>query len=204
MYIDEDDSETQEAIDGLRKDFPDLRILCCCGTKVLLAQTYNILYMHSGASIMFSGADDIVFRTQGWDDEIRREFASVPDQILLVYGDDCLQREKLCTHPFISRRAAEVCGYFYPNIEGVSLTDIWLFLMYKNIDRLKYRADMVIEHMHWTRNLASYDETYAQQHEGNLPYVMAATQQYVDVLTRDTRRLGRQLGDSDGRCTTDD
>lgn len=193
LYIDDDDTETQEAVPSFRVECPTIRLQCCCGPRLTLANTYNVLYTHSGASLMFSGADDIVFKTPGWDEMVEAEYDATPDDILLVYGDDCLQREKLCTHPFISRRGAEVAGYFYPVTDGVSLTDIWVYYLYRNIGRLKYCPDIVIEHLHWLRQKAPYDETYASQYEHNLPIVMSSLQQYADTLIRDSMRLRSQL-----------
>lgn len=198
--VDSDDTATQEASESLRARHPKVRVQFIVGERVPLAWMYTQMAKMTDGDILWSGGDDIVFRTPGWDDEIVSEFNQVPDRILLVYGNDCLQEHRLATHPFISRKSFDVLGYFFPNTGQISVTDLWLHEAYRAIGRLKYRPDIVTEHMHWLRrdkegnHLAEYDLTYAGQYEKNMPEVMATLQSHQDYLFQGMNALARAIG----------
>lgn len=190
LWIDDDDEATLSIEPELSKAGVHVHV----GPRGTLTDAYNKLAEKSSGSILFSGADDIVFRTPGWDEQVRAQFAE--DPFCLVYGDDCLQHEKLCTHPFVSRRAVEALGYFYPDTGGVNVTDVWLFLIYRELRRLRYLPNVVIEHLHFLRGLAEYDETYKQQYEGNFPKVMATLARFRPKLVADIQKLRQAIGRS--------
>lgn len=194
FYVDNDDPATILAARELKSE--SVRFLCA--PQKPLVGMYNTLRECSSSDILWSGGDDIVFRTPGWDVIIDEEFAAVPDGILLVYGDDCLGHEKLATHPFVSRRATDILGYFYPECDGISLTDIWLHPVYMLLGRLHYRPDLVTDHLHWLRHLAEYDDTYAAQHEQNFPQVRAAMLRHSAKLYEDIRKLADAMEPVDG------
>ncbi len=183
LWIDDDDSSA----DGHMAYFAAQGAKIHRGPRMQLSHVYNRLTELSDDPILFSGADDIVFRTQAWDDRIRAQFAEDPH--CLVYGDDGLQHENLCTHPFVSRDSVTMLGYFYPDTGDVSLTDVWLMLMYQHLGRLRYLPDVFIEHMHFLNGKAQYDETYASQYETNFPKVQQALLAHMDRLKSDTQGL---------------
>lgn len=189
LYVDEDDLATQEAIPGLRRSHQGLFLRAVCAARIPLAQTYNVLWQLTTGEIIWSGADDIVFESAGWDDVVRGEFAIVPDRAVLVYGDDGLQHENLCTHPFFSRVAVNAIGHVYPNTGDVSLTDIWVHFIYRYVNRLRYREDVKTDHWHFLRGKAQYDATYAMQFERNFPRVEAALRIHERQLQRDVLAL---------------
>jgi len=193
--VDTDDAQTQGAIASLRSRHPSLTVKFIVGERLPLAWYYTGMANMTDGDILWSGGDDIVFRTPNWDTMIEEEFAKVPDRILLVYGNDCLQQHRLATHPFISRESFKALGYFFPNTGQISVTDLWLHHAYQVIGRLKYRPDIVTEHVHWLRmdgegkRLADYDMTYAGQYEKNLPEVLATLQAHQDLLVRGINTL---------------
>ncbi len=190
FYIDTDDAPSAESIPALRAEFGQVRIEGIRSPRVPLTTCYNILQEYAGDGILWSGGDDIVFRTPGWDELVEAEFLTRPDHLLLVYGDDCLQHENLATHPFISRAGVNLLGYFCPETpEGVNLTDIWLHRLYGTVGRLVYRPDVITEHMHWLRKLADYDDTYKREYETNFPHVLATLEKHTPRLVRDAHRL---------------
>lgn len=199
FYVDDDDDVMLRHIDGIREAH-GIKMHFAIGPQIVLSQTYTGMAAASTGDILWSGGDDIVFRTPGWDDMIAEEFEKVPDRILLVYGNDCLQEHRLATHPFISRKGMDVLGYFYPATGEIAVTDLWLHHAYETIGRLCYRPDIITEHMHWLRmdaegnRLAAYDAVYANQYEKNLPEVMATLQTYQDLLVRGIRDLARAIG----------
>lgn len=180
LYVDDDDPV-------LSKYGLGVSCTMTTGPRRVLADTYNRLATMTDAPILFSGADDLIFRTPYWDEQVRARFAA--DPFCLVYGDDLFQGAQLCTHPFISHAAVDALGYFYPATGDVSLTDVWLMLMYRALGRLRYVPDVVIEHMHFLNGKAEYDETYAGQYEGNFPRVKEALTLRLPQLEADTRRL---------------
>ena len=190
LWVDDDDKATL----AIEPELTRAGVHVHSGARATLSDAYNALAEKSSGEILFSGADDIVFRTPGWDEQVREQFAA--DSFCLVYGDDCLQHENLCTHPFVSRKAVDALGYFYPETDGVNVTDVWLLFMYRELRRLRYLPDVVIEHMHFLRGLAEYDETYKAQYEGNFPKVMEALARFKPKLRADTQKLRQAIGRS--------
>ncbi len=200
FYVDDDDDVMPSYMDGIREAHPAIKMRFAVGPRIVLSQMYTGMAAASTGDILWSGGDDIVFRTPGWDTMIAEEFEKVPDRILLVYGNDCLQEHRLATHPFISRTGMDVLGYFYPATGEIAVTDLWLHHAYETIGRLCYRPDIITEHMHWLRvdaegnRLAEYDAVYANQYERNFPEVMATLQTYQDLLVRGIKDLARAIG----------
>jgi len=200
FYVDDDDEVMPSYMDGIREGHPGIEMHFAVGPRIVLSQTYTGMAAASHGDILWSGGDDIVFRTAGWDEAIAAEFAGVPDGILLVYGNDRLQEHRLATHPFISRKGMDVVGYFYPATGPIAVTDVWLHQAYKTIGRLRYRPDIITEHLHWLRRdaegepLAEYDAVYANQYQNNLPEVMATLQSHQDLLVRGIGALAKAIG----------
>jgi len=92
------------------------------------------------------------------------EFAAQEDGILAIYGDDLMQGEQLCSHPFIGGAAIRAAETMYPLLGMLSLRDLWVYVVYKTLGRLKYRPDIVTEHMHWLLGKAPKDSTYVMGH----------------------------------------
>lgn len=190
FYVDADDDKTQALIAQYKQEYNDLGARFAVGPRITLSDCYNALFAHTEfGDILWSGGDDIVFQTQGWDDLVRAEFEKFPDKILLVYGDDCYQHERIATHPFMSRTGCAVVGYFFPVIDGLSPTDIWVHRMYEAIGRLKYLPGLVTEHMHPFRHKAPMDQTYLDQFGHNLQYVMDCANRNYGLTMRDAAKL---------------
>ncbi len=192
LYIDEDDERSRKAVAKIKGavQFP---VHVACGPRAPLWRLYNVLAdaaAKDGATWLWSGGDDIVFASGGWDDTVRQAGGALRDGICCLYGDDGFQHERLCTHPFLSARAHNVLGRYYPPTGEVSLTDIWLHVAFSTIRRLVYLPQVLTDHRHFLRNLAPYDETYAGQFEGNYPRVWAAMRQHADLLGSDIKKLG--------------
>jgi hypothetical protein len=190
FYIDSDDFESIAVLPEMRTDFPAIRIEHVQSLRLPLVDCYNILSGYAGDGILWSGGDDIVFRTQSWDVLVEAEFVTRPDKLVLVYGDDGLQPEQPATHPFVSRESVNTLGYFYPEVpEGVNLTDVWLHSLYASVGRLVYRPDISTDHLHWLRGLAQRDATYDGEYTNNFPRVMEAMRRNTPKLARDGHKL---------------
>lgn len=123
----------------------------------------NILALkHSKADLLMAGADDIVFRTTGWDSAVDLAFEAVPDQLVVVYTNDGRDRDK-CEHFIVSRRWVEIVGCFmWPGFEHFS-GDGWVEDVAKRVDRLHFLRHVVTEHMHFKFGKAEKDALYASK-----------------------------------------
>lgn len=128
------------------------------GPGKCLSLLWNDLYELLGNStqINMHSGDDLIFRTEGWDEAVRDAAQQFPNGIGMVYCDDGLQHGGLATHGFYSRKWSETIGYFCPPYFAHDYNDTWLTFLGKNIQTkgfpkaCVYRGDMLIEHMHCT------------------------------------------------------
>lgn len=133
--------------------------------RCLLSEAWNRCYALAKGEILMHCGDDIVFRTDGWDEMVRDEFARWPDRIVLVQGDDLSpNREVLATHGFLHRRWVETVGYFVPPLFSSDWNDVWLTEIADMLDR-RVRLDFITEHMHYAFAKAEHDRTYAEREE---------------------------------------
>lgn len=113
----------------------------------------------AGGEILFAGSDDILFRTQGWDDIVRASFAAVADGLLVAYANNGLDREK-CEHFFTTRRWVDTVGYMvWPEFRHFCV-DQWVEELAKGIGRLQFLRGVVVEHCHKKYGKAADDDTY--------------------------------------------
>jgi len=126
-------------------------------------QSYGLgiefLQNRAAGDILFAGADDILFRTQGWDDQVRAAFAAVPDGLLVAYSNNGLDREK-CEHFFTTRRWVDALGYMVRTEFRHFCVDQWVEELAKDLGRLEFLRHVVTEHMHKKYGKAPDDDTY--------------------------------------------
>ena len=163
FYIDDDDSVTIDEIDKIINEFAKLDIRYKIGKRMKMGEYPNELYPHTDSPLLMAFSDDLEFKTKNWDVLINNEFDKIPDQILLVYPKDTIQNEKVATLPFVSRKAIDIVGYFTPPYFEVWYGDMWLHEMYKQLGRLKYLPEVVIEHQHFVNFKRLFDETDRDQ-----------------------------------------
>lgn len=145
-YIDNDDPKASEYLFGI------------VGEPMPLAPAYQYLYDRSKADILMMCADDIVFRTPGWDTQVKQLAPS--DGVFVVSYDDLGRPRKEDGHPFIGRKFIELMGYFtYPRLKH-SCIDNWVVDIAKAVNRYIY-SDIIIEHVHPKYQKGIWDETYA-------------------------------------------
>jgi len=111
--------------------------------------------------------DDMTFLTQDWDVEIIKEFENGPkDNILMVhcndgmrgYGNKYLTVAPFPVNFFIHKKYVETVGYFVePYIENIH-EDTWANLIFTNLNRKKYRHDILIKHLHVSEVGGTYDK----------------------------------------------
>lgn len=133
------------------------------GPRITLSACWNVLADEASGQFLHMAADDIRFRTPGWDSIIRGTFEAFPDRIACVYGRDGIHDEKLATHGFISRRWYETVGYFTWGEFPCDFADTWLHDVAEMIGRLIYQPEVLIEHLHPIAQKAEWDQTHLER-----------------------------------------
>jgi len=153
----------------------------------------NEAWKHVKHDVVGLFGDDIVFKTFGWDRRVVEMFQTWPDRLGVVYGDDGWQHEKLCTHPFLSRRWVETLGYVAHDGFFHYCVDTWTHDVARRVDRLGYMPDVLFEHLHPDAGKATADATRRSrmkffQHDVD---VFNATEQDRE---KDAERLRQAMG----------
>jgi len=157
--MDEDDIPSREISYPLIKI---IKLIKPVGTSMgkMIRECYKASH---GRYIMLMN-DDAVFRTRDWDLSVTKAFASFPDDIAFVYGNDLDQGERVPTFPVLSSKVCEVMGEVCPeeylnlHIES-HLFDIFHQLKRLGHNRIVYLKDLVIEHFHYVLGKSEKDET---------------------------------------------
>lgn len=112
-------------------------------------------------SIGFMG-DDHRPRTVRWDQTITDELYFTGPGPRVVYGNDLLQGANLPTAVFLHSKIIKTLGYMVP----LTLQHLYADNFWKEIGEgtggLRYRDDVVIEHMHPVAGKAEWDDGYRE------------------------------------------
>lgn len=137
--------------------------------------------------------DDFNPRTPGWDLKIEQQVADAGGTAI-VYGNDLLQKERLCTAWFVSLDIVHTLGHLAPReLRHLYVDNFWMDLG-KGADCLYYLPDVILEHMHPDAGKAEWDATYQQNNNSRSAAIdRAAYQQFVrsGKLARDIERVKR-------------
>src|SRR3990167_11490906 len=96
--------------------------------------------------------DDVIIRTKNWDSIVLEAFLRFPDEIAMVYPNDCYYGKRMCCFPILTRRAAMLMDNIVPPEYGKHSIDSHVFdifyrLKAKGFDRAVYLRRVVFEHM---------------------------------------------------------
>ena len=144
FLIDADDVVTQQTIQGLGAT----EVKALVGKRENVPIRINEAWSSVTSDIVGLFGDDIVFQTKSWDRKVVEAFKTWPDEIGVVYGSDGFQNEKLCTHPFLSRKWIETLGYAAHDGFFHYCVDTWLHDVARRVNRLLYLPDVLFEHLH--------------------------------------------------------
>ena len=113
---------------------------------VHLAFLWNQLYPRAKYPIVGYFGDDVIFHTTGWDEEVRKEFLA--DKSVLVSCNDVhIHRGQKATLFFTHKLVHDKLGfYLHPQFRRW-YTDTFWELVYRNAGKLRYREDIVTEHL---------------------------------------------------------
>lgn len=159
FYLDEDDDESEAAIhDVLGAQAGVVR-----GPRVSDQSYWNRLADVAAAELIFLGADDLTFRTPGWDEAVRAAYAaSARSGIGMVWTDDGDLGGWLATHPFVSRGWIDVVGFFVPPYFERCFVDLWIFELAVLTGLGTFLPDVLIEHRHVELGKAEPDLLYEE------------------------------------------
>lgn len=181
-------------------DGAEFRCTFVTGPRTMLSKCWNACYSVGDADIVMHCGDDLVFRSEGWDDMVRNAFAAIEDRIAFVYGRDGAHDEALGTHGFLSREWVEAVGYMVPPLFSHDYNDTWLHEVGRRIGRAVYLPDLFTEHMHYFWGKAERDQTYAD-HEAagdrdGVHWIWAETEH---LRIRDAERLTAAIAAAAGQ-----
>lgn len=180
LYMDFDDHESHKKLSEIHLKFPYVTGIMGSrtpsGHHVNLSIMWNECYRMSKGSIAMHAGDDIIFRTQDWDQIVRDKFNEYDDKIVFVYGNDGNPdyrnedntRSVFGTHGFLHRNWVKTVGYFVPPYFTSDYNDTWLNEVARTIKRDAY-VDVLTEHMHPSLGKHEWDATHQErmQRAGN-------------------------------------
>jgi hypothetical protein len=103
-------------------------------------------------------ADDIVIRSDNAIGELVEEATN----LYIAYPNDCLQRHRLCTHPCIGGDLVRAIGYLAPpGIRHHHMDNVW-HTIGLNTGLLRYRPDVLFDHVHFLRDKVEIDPVYSR------------------------------------------
>ena len=114
--------------------------------KAHLSFLWNQLYKVTSAPIIGFFGDDVLFHTPGWDMEVRKEFAK--DKAIMVSCNDVhIQKGKNATLFFTHRTLHDKIGYYLNENFRRWYVDTFLDEAFKQAGKMRYREDLVTEHL---------------------------------------------------------
>ncbi len=162
--VDADD----EDLDGYRQLAKNVeQIILHVGPRIPVPQLTAELAKACESDLMMLGcSDDILFRTERWDERVREVFGQHPDGLLVAATDDRDGRpQRKCQHFFTTRRWLDLVGFDGWTVLEHFGIDHWHERVAQKAGRMVY-LDVVAEHMHMKHRNADgtpkgrKDETY--------------------------------------------
>lgn len=165
FYIDVDDELSGRQVERLAMtgQYPSLMIIA--GERIMLSEMWNECARHARGDIMMHCGDDIIFRSNNWDELVIAEFNKYPDKIVLVHGRDGYQDARLATHGFRHRNWMSVVGNFVPPYFSSDYNDTWVTEIADALGRRSYLESVYTEHMHPVAGKAEMDQTHQDRLE---------------------------------------
>lgn len=166
----DDDDET-------RFSYPAGPIYLEVPAGTLQSGLWNVAWEQASGDIAHMGADDLIYRTKGWDVKVAEAFTRWREPIGMVYVNDGnpvsetpymgqTHRDAIggkypfSANPFVTREWIAASGMFTPPWYESWEADTWLYQVAQAVSRAWYVGDVLIEHMHPMAGKAEMDETY--------------------------------------------
>lgn len=177
FYVDRDDPRKLEVENAIGAGGG--KILNGGDERIVLSQMWNRCAAVASHDVMMHCGDDIVFRSDGWDERVLETFEQFPDRIVFVHGRDGYQDANLGTHGFLHRRWVDAVGYFVPPYFSSDYNDLWLTEVAHELGRRVYLRDVYTEHMHPVVGKGEWDQTHQER-------LVRHQRDNVEKLYRDT------------------
>ena len=176
-YIDEDDPRTRAYEDYTKTQHDNSCNLVGEQQSVSISWNFLANYATSAdlsdkpADILIMGNDDLIYRTDGWDEIVETESEKFSDEIYCMWMEDLINGENHCAFPIVSKKWYTTVGYFTPGVFNFGYNDPWGYDHGKRGCRTHFIPNAVNEHMHFTTGKSGMDDTYNRnrtQERGNL------------------------------------
>lgn len=159
LYVDDDDLESHSI------EFENVHYRTIIGPRLTMGVCNTRCLQESIGEIIVLGNDDVVIRTEGWDEKIRLMHHSIPDQIYLAYPNDLNKGADLSAFPILSRKTCHLLSEPFPKIYkgafiDTHLMEIFIRLRQLGTNRIKYMPEVVFEHLHFRTGKVEIDQTY--------------------------------------------
>ena len=153
FYVDRDDAALSK-YEALFKEirahvFPGLNLVGLVGDPIGTPKAINAMAGQSSGRYLMISNDDLLFRTKGWDRELERVAARVPDGIFNIFFDDGYLGAKLSCFPIVGRPWFDALGYVAPVLFDHYNVDLWIHRIGDALARNYYLADVHLEHRHF-------------------------------------------------------
>jgi len=168
------------------------------GKYMNLGVLWNICARASKEEILAMVGDDMIFLSKNWDKEIIGEFTGPKcpvDNFKMVYCYDGRHGKRIAVNAFIHRIYYDINGYFMREEFPVDKVDIWFQQIFKAFDRLVYRGDIHIEHLHWSFRKSAKDNTVYRMRADNAEQV--SKEMWIKTLPdrmQEAERISKKLG----------
>lgn len=161
LYLDADDVMSHSLANQ------KLKIKKIIGERMSMGAYNSECLKHAVGDIIILVNDDVVFRTQAWDEQVVAIDNKFPDKIYLAFAND-LFKKRWCSFPILSRRTCELLEEPYPKSYKGAFIDTHLYDIFKRlqkvgVDRICYLEDVVFEHLHYRVGKAEFDEVYKKR-----------------------------------------
>jgi ubiquinone/menaquinone biosynthesis C-methylase UbiE/glycosyltransferase involved in cell wall biosynthesis len=149
LVIDADDTKTSNLP---YDEFPLKRVVVQPGLK--MGELNLAGYEAAVGDYLMLLNDDVIVRTQAWDEIVLAAFKTFADGIVLVHVNDRIFEEKLCTFPFLSRSYCELARGICPSEYVRYRIDDHIYSVFNLLAvlgkiRILYLPDVVFEHTNY-------------------------------------------------------
>jgi hypothetical protein len=182
--LDRDDAAQYEPIEGVWYMIKERRRF------VALTNDAARLYANDFRYLGLVG-DDFVPRTEGWDAAVVTALEELGTG--LCYGNDLLQGAALPTACFFTSDIVRTLGFLTPPALVHMFSDNYWLELGRQIERIRYLPDVVIEHLHPSAGKAPSDGTY-EDSDARMDEDRAAFDRYMrEGFGADVAKLSRYL-----------
>jgi len=123
-----------------------------------LSGLWNKMAKESCGDIIAMVGDDMIFKTNDWDNKIIETFDSKNDNIYLIHCNDGMRGSgnkyatvpPLAVNSFIHRDYINAVGRYVQTEEPNIFQDTYLDTLFNNINRKIYYHDILIKHLHFS------------------------------------------------------